>query len=103
MLRKIRPELRGQSLPAVSLAGSEVGGRRSEVGSQRAEIRGNTVDISKFLEPQNVEQGTAECRSEKLTSAVRYSLFDIRYSKIIKIFLKSIILQGKQRSGVRSQ
>jgi hypothetical protein len=59
-------ENRCQSLPAVSLAGLEV-------GSQRAEIRGNTVDISKFLEPQNVEQGTAECRSEKLTSAVRYS------------------------------
>ena len=59
--------------------------RRSEIGGQRPEIRGNTVDISKFLEPQNVEQGTAECRSEKLTSAVRYSLFDIRYSKTISV------------------
>ena len=44
-VRGQRSEVRSQSLPAVSLAGSEIGGQRSEVRSQKSEVRGQKSEV----------------------------------------------------------
>ena len=45
-----------------------------------------------IIEPQNTEQGMSNFEVFFITSAVRYSLFDIRHSKLLKNMLKLMTL-----------